>query len=135
MDRKIREMLDKLREAAQSVGDNAERGAKYAGKKAGEIWDAGKLGVRVLELKCDISSLQEELGRLVYGIHRGRDTGDAEVEKLITALDEKAAELADAQKKLRRMRGRKVCPACESLCGSDDAFCKRCGAHLKAEER
>jgi len=135
MDRKIREMLDKLREAAQSVGDNAERGAKYAGKKAGEIWDAGKLGVRVLELKCDISSLQEELGRLVYGIHRGRDTGDAEVEKLITALDKKAAELADAQKKLHRMRGRKVCPACENLCGSDDAFCRRCGACLRAEVR
>ncbi len=135
MDRRIQEMLDKLRAAAQSVGENAERGVKSAGKKAGEIWDAGKLSIKVLELKCDISSLHEELGRLVYGIHKGRDSGDVEVEKRISELDEKAEELAGAQKELRRMRGRRACSGCGNLCGNDDAFCRHCGAALKTEEQ
>ncbi len=130
LDPKIQEMLEKLKAAAHSIGQNAERGAKYAGKKAGDIWDAGKLNIRILELKGDMSLLYETLGKLVHSVHKGKEVQDAEIEEKIAALDEKGRELARLQKKLCQMRGQKVCPSCQMKCGETDAYCRRCGAPL-----
>ena len=125
MDPKIQELLDKIATAAGTVGEGAARGARFAGRKAGQFWDAGKARVRILELKGDEAFLYNQLGRIMYSVHKGQNAGLEEIEVKIAKLDAIRSELAELEKAGKE---KKKCTVCGHELDATDSFCRHCGA-------
>ncbi len=125
MEPKIQELLDKIAAAAGVVGENAARGARMAGKKAGQFWDAGKARVRIMELKGDEAYLYQDLGKIMYAVHKGENATLGDIETKIAALDCIRGELADLES---AGKNKKKCASCGRVLDEEDSFCRHCGA-------
>lgn len=129
MDPKMQEIFDKVASAAMQVGEGAKRGAKKAGQKAGQFWDAGKVRVKLIELRNAEKDLYEELGRKIYGIRNGEEKDKEAIEAIFEKIDAIAAERAGYENK-----GISFCTKCGAEIAEGAQFCSKCGAAVKTEE-
>ena len=90
----------------EELGVKFVKGAKYAGKKAGELTNTAKIRFALANLQADLDELYEKLGKLRYeSICQGEDS-DKEailVEKIDSVKDNMEilkAELAASKKKV-----------------------------------
>ena len=63
MDERVRELLDRVRDTAVTVGEAAGTTARYAAKYAGQTVDIAKLNMKIFDLKTDINALLREIGQ------------------------------------------------------------------------
>ena len=129
MDERVRELLDRVRDTAVTVGEAAGATARYAAKYAGQTVDIAKLNMKIFDLKTDVNSLLREIGQVVYDTHLGaEDVPD--VDGLLGQIDEKHRAIAELKERAAALKSCKDCPACGASCGKDDKFCKSCGNEL-----
>ena len=60
MDERVRELLDRVRGTALTMGEAAGATARYAAKCAGQTVDIAKLNMKIFDLKTDINTLLRE---------------------------------------------------------------------------
>ncbi|MBM6870065.1 zinc ribbon domain-containing protein [Pseudoflavonifractor phocaeensis] len=130
MDERVRELLDRVRSAALTVGETAEATARYAGRCAGQVVDVAKLNMKIFDLRTDINALLREAGQAVYDTHRGQQTDEAALSQILTQIDAKYAEIEELKERVAVLRATRECPHCGAPCGREDKFCKQCGGAL-----
>ena len=130
MDERVRELLDRLRAGAVTVGEAAGATARYAGKCAGQMVDVAKLNMKIFDLRTDINALLRQAGQTVYDAHRGADTDDDALTQLLTQIDGKYTEIDELKERVAVLRSMRECPHCGTACGREDKFCKHCGGAL-----
>jgi len=131
MDPKMQELLDRMASAAYTVGESAVKGAKFAGKKAGALWDAGKVRVKIIELRSKEADLYEKLGRKVYGISKGEAENKEELDAILSDI----SAVIEERNSYRNSGAVTLCPVCGTEVSDSAQFCSRCGAALKQEEK
>lgn len=130
MDERVRELLDRVRATAVTVGEAAEATARYAGKCAGQMVDVAKLNMKIFDLRTDINALLRQAGQAVYDAHRGADTDDEALTQLLAQIDGKYAEIDELKERVSVLCAMRECPHCGASCGREDKFCKHCGGVL-----
>lgn len=130
MDERVKELLDRVRDTASTLGEAAGTTARYAGKAAGQMVDVAKLNMKIFDLKTDINGLLREIGQVVYDTHAGSNPDTAPVDALLEQIDGKNAAVAELKERIGVLRSARQCPACGSVCGREDKYCRECGAAL-----
>ena len=126
MDERVRELLDRVRDTAVTVGEAAGTTARYAAKYAGQTVDIAKLNMKIFDLKTDINALLREIGQVVYNTHLGAE-GALDVDGLLAQIDGKHKAVDELKERVAALKSCKDCPDCGAACGRDDKFCKSCG--------
>lgn len=130
MDDKVKDLLDKIRGAADLAADAAADTARVAGRKAGQMVDVAKLNVQLFDLNGEFNDILRQLGQVMYDTHLGQVTGADPVTGLLARADEVAAKTAEVKDRIAALRQSQTCPACGAPCGKADKFCRSCGAAL-----
>jgi len=133
MDSRFQDVFDKIKSAAVSVGESAAKGARMAGSKAEELFDGGKIRVKIADKKGDLKLLYLRLGEITYAKHSGESVDEAAEAALYTKIKACKKNIAALEAKLDEMKTAYVCPNCGCKCDKDDEFCAECGAVLNAE--
>ena len=127
MGERVRELLDRVRGTALTVGEAAGTTARYAAKCAGQTVDIAKLNMKIFDLKSDINNLLREVGQTVYDTHLGRTADQSALEEKLGQIDQKNRAIDELKDRIAALKHAKECPACGASCGRDDKFCKSCG--------
>ena len=130
MDDKVKDLLEKIRGAADIAADAAADTARVAGRKAGQMVDVAKLNVQLFDLNGEFNDLLRQLGQVMYDTHLGREGGDETVTGLLARADETNARITEVKDRIADLRHTQSCPACGAPCGKEDKFCRKCGATL-----
>lgn len=130
MDEKVREIMTKVRETAHAIGDAAEKGVTFAGKRTVELVEISKLNMRIFDLNTEISILLREIGQLVYNAHAELDVDDVDISAKLKSIDEKKEKISEYKNRIAELKLFRSCPVCGELCGKEDEHCSSCGAKL-----
>ncbi len=130
MDDKVRDLLDKIRGAADLAADAAADTARVAGRKAGQMVDVAKLNVQLFDLNGEFSDILRQLGKVLYDTHLGQTLEGDPVTALLSKADETAAKVAEVKSRIADLRQSQACPVCGAPCGKEDKFCRSCGGTL-----
>lgn len=130
MEDKVKDLLDKIRGAADLAAGTAADTARVAGKKAGQMVDVAKLNVQLFDLNGEFNEILRQLGQVMYNTHLGRE-GEEDVSQLLQRADDTAARVAELKSRIADLRQAKTCPGCGAPCGKEDSFCRKCGQPLE----
>ena len=130
MDDRVKELLDRVRETAATMGEVAGSTARYAAKCAGQTVDVAKLNMKIFDLKTEINDLLRRAGQVVYDTHLGKEAGQDGLEDLLTQIDGRYAAIEELKVRVAVLKHSRECPGCGAMCGRDDKFCKNCGKPL-----
>ena len=130
MDERVKELLDRVRDTAVTVGEAAGVTARCAGKYAGQMVDIAKLNMKIFDLKTEINTLLREIGQVVYDTHLGVEADRASIDGMLAQIDEKNRAVDELKERIAVLKNSRQCPGCGAACGRDDKFCKTCGAQL-----
>lgn len=130
MDDRVRDLIARVRQTAENVGDAASTTARYATRCAGNLVDVTKLNLQIFDLNGDANELFQQAGQMVYSAHLGEETDDGVLEAILSELDVKNAQIQELKERVALLKNSRPCPACGTLCGKEDRFCKSCGAQL-----
>jgi putative ubiquitin-RnfH superfamily antitoxin RatB of RatAB toxin-antitoxin module len=130
VDDNVRKLFDKLKKRAIDMGAAAEYTLKQAGRKTGDTVEIAKLNMKIFDINSEIDLDFRKLGELVYAVHNGREADDNEIESLISGIEQKLNDIVLYKERIGILKGSVECPVCQSICGKDDKFCKKCGSEL-----
>lgn len=135
MDDKVKQLLEKIRGAADVAADACADTARVAGRKAGQMVDVAKLNVQLFDLNGDFNETLRQLGQVLYNTHLGQEAEGDPVTGLLAQADETAAKIAEIKDRIATLRQTQSCPSCGAPCGKEDQFCRRCGCLLSGENQ
>ena len=130
MDDKVKDLLERIRGAADVAADAAADTARVAGRKAGQLVDVAKLNVQLFDLNGAFNDILRQLGQVMYDAHLGKDAEGESVADLLARADDLSARSGELKDRIAALRQTQTCPACGAACGKEDKFCRRCGAAL-----
>ena len=130
MDDKVKELLERIRGAADTAAGTAADTARAAGRWAGQMVDVAKLNVQLFDLKEEFDGVLRQLGQVMYDAHQGQEAEGDAVAALLARADEAAGKMADVKARIAALRQSQTCPVCGAPCGREDKFCRRCGGPL-----
>ena len=130
MDDKVKDLLDKIRGAADLAADAAADTARVAGRRAGQLVDVAKLNVQLFDLNGEFNDILRQLGQVMYDAHLGLETEGDPVTQLLVRADEVAAKTAEVKERIAALRHAQTCPGCGASCSKEDKFCRSCGCTL-----
>lgn len=125
--------FENLKKSAAAVADSALKTTKDLAQK-------GKQQVDRLALENKLRKAQEQLGAVVYSLHRTGESNDALVARYIEAIEEVEAELAalgaaheapEAEAETAAVQEDvQICQSCGAEVDPEATFCSVCGAKL-----
>lgn len=130
MDERLQNILSNVQRTATSAANTAGGAACSMGKKATRMLSAGKLNIRIAELKAEVGSQLREVGEMVYATHTGNPTSSDDLLQKLREIDELNAQIMALNSELRAQKGTAVCPVCGAPAQEGDAFCRNCGTRL-----
>ncbi len=108
--------------------------------KASEVVEMGKLTAKIRSETAETDELKKKIGEVCFGKFRAGDVLDPEVEKLCIEIEKHKHNIAEDQRKLRRMKegeaktvdpaAQGFCPYCGAKTGKEAKFCAGCGQKL-----
>ena len=130
MDDRVKDLIARVRQTAENVGEAAGTTARYASRCAGNLVDVTKLNLQIFDLNGDANDLFQQAGQMVYNAHLGEETDDEVLEAILSELDVKNAQIEELKEWVALLKNSRPCPGCGMLCGKEDRFCKSCGVQL-----
>lgn len=116
--------------AFEEVLSRAKELAQTAGRKTEELVEVTKTRVKIGDVRREIASLYEGLGRLVYDSRRCEEPVDDLIQACVEQLDEQLAELARLEERVMESKSVIRCAQCGALNANDAAFCNQCGKKI-----
>ena len=110
-----KDIIEKIKMAVSS-------GAKKAVKFSNDAIDYTKLKLKIAEIN---SKLDEKYAKIGLAVYEGCD--DSGIETICDEIKQLREELCEYKVKLSEYKNQKVCPACDTVCETEDTFCRVCG--------
>lgn len=116
------EFFDKL-------GQKASKAAKVTADKTGKIAKETKIKFKIGELKTQINSIYEEIGKKVYEKHIREEEIciKKDLEEQCTKIDVLSDEIDGLLKECLNLKDKKQCQKCYKEIEKEDKFCPNCG--------
>lgn len=116
------EFFDKL-------GKKASEAYKITADKTGKIAKETKIKFKIGDLKTQVNTIYEEIGKKVYENHIREEAIDItnELEEQCTKIDVLSDEIDNLLKECLKLRDKKQCPKCYKEIEKEDKFCPNCG--------
>lgn len=134
MDDKLNELMDMVRNTANSVVDGVSSIAgdslHTVGQKAEDLMGITKINMEIFDLNTEVSSLMRSVGETVYATHAGQEVDNAVLMQDLGLIDAKKGKIEYLKQQANQLRGAKICKSCNARCDTEDKFCKTCGGKL-----
>lgn len=104
--------------------------AETAVNKTGEWVEIGKVKLRIAELRREIATANEGLGRLVYDSRRSGEPVDDMIDACVEHIAELTAAMEALEEKIMDTKNVVRCKSCGSLNEASAVFCNQCAAKL-----
>ena len=123
------EFFDKL-------GKKASEAYKVTADKTGKIAKEAKLRMKIGELKSEINTIYEEIGKIAYQKHVREDEFDIskDVDEYCTKIDCLSDEIDSILKQCLELKDKKQCQKCYAEIEKDAKFCPECGEKQEEAE-
>lgn len=111
------------------LGKKASEAYKVTADKTGKIAKEAKLKMKISELKSEINTIYEEIGKIVYQKHIREDELDIsnDVDEYCTKIDCLSDEIDSILKQCLELKDKKQCPKCFVEMDKEAKFCPECG--------
>lgn len=133
MEINLKELMNKVKTTAQSVGTKAT--------EIGKSWmSTTKINFRIMELKSQIEADYKAAGKLLYAAHSGEEVDSDAIEEILAGIDGKNGEMQALKEQLSgpskaAPAPAAACPVCGKPLGEADVFCPTCGTKVEAAEK
>ena len=127
MNQKLSELLASVQSTAVQVSDVAVDAVYGAGKKAGELVDAARVQLRIVDRKAEVNLVLRELGEILYATHVGEPSDSEIMLAKLQEIDALKAEIAKLENRLGRKSTPAICETCGAEVQENAAFCGECG--------
>lgn len=128
------EFFDKLSQKASEA-------YKITADKTGKIAKETKLKLKISEIKSQITSLYEEIGKLAYNKHSRRkqdkekcENNCKEIKKKCEKIDDLNDEIDDLVKQCLDLNDKKQCDNCHEEIEKNVKYCPNCGTKQEEKE-
>lgn len=117
------------------LGQKASEAYKVTADKTGKLAKEAKLRMKMGELKTEINSIYEEIGKAVYENHVREEKRDIseEMEEKCTKIDLLSDEIESYLKECLELKDKKQCPNCYVEIEKNAKFCPECGVKQENE--
>ncbi len=123
------DIMEKVNELAQTVGD-----------KANELVEYGRLNAQIYSENSEVETLKKQIGEACFGKYRAGDVLDPELENLCRQIERHKRSIAEKQRQMHQMKADAAaerqrpaageagfCPYCGAALVPDASFCPKCG--------
>ena len=116
------EFFDKL-------GKKASEAYKVTADKTGKLAKEAKLRIKIGELKSEINTIYEEIGKVIYQKHVREEEYDIskDIDEYCTKIDCLSDEIESNLKQCLELKDKKQCKKCYAEIDKDVKFCPQCG--------
>ena len=115
----------------ENLLDKAKDAFDVAIKATEEAVDTGKQKFNVVSLEAKVAKDYKTLGELCYKRQKGEDIEFEEINKIVSEIDAKLAEISEIKKAIKTAKAKRICAACGAAIEEDTIFCSYCGARLE----
>ncbi len=111
----------------------AKDAANVIGEKAGQFASVSKLNLKVIDLKSQIKSEFETLGKLIYENYGDGIDKNPEVGNQVQSIKALYSDLDKIKNQLAFMKNKILCKSCGNQNEVGSLYCSKCGENLKKE--
>ncbi len=105
------------------------------GEKAGQLVDVSKLNLKLIELKSELKSEFEGLGRMVYECSEENITENQKITTQIQLIKQLNKEIENLKKQIAFAKNKVLCKSCGHHNDMDSSYCAKCGGSLKTDTK
>lgn len=129
--KKIKHLLNRAAQAAETARDAASEAAEMAGLRAEAAASRLRLERAAADVEEEIRLQMGEIGRLIYATHTGTPSDSDDVQALLEYVDSLYEQLEGHRRELRLLRGVPFCEHCGAESSAGSVYCHNCGQPLK----
>ena len=104
------------------------------GEKVNEFVDVSKTNIKISELKSELKSEYEKLGKLMYESRKNNiEEINSEINKFVSKIDLIYNKMEKLKTKIAMSKNKTICKSCNSLNEDKAIYCKSCGKKLDTD--
>ncbi len=100
------------------------------GEKAGQFVDVSKLNIKLAELKADLRTEFENLGKTAYHSEKNGADLKESIKSGIAQIDNISLQIEELKKQIASMKNKILCKSCGNQNEEDSSYCAKCGESL-----
>lgn len=100
------------------------------GEKAGQYVDISKLKFKLVELKSDLKSEYENLGKATYENNKKNIENSTDITVCIAQIDNLKLQIEELERQMATMKNKVICHACRSQNEINAVYCTKCGKKI-----
>ena len=100
------------------------------GEKAGQYVDISKLKFKLIELKSDLKSEYENLGKCTYENNKKNIENSSDITVCIAQIDNLKLQIEELERQMATMKNKVICHACRSQNEINAVYCTKCGKKI-----
>ena len=108
----------------------AKAAATVLGEKAGQYVDISKLKFKLIELKSDLKSEYENLGKCTYENNKKNIENSSDITVCIAQIDNLKLQIEELERQMATMKNKVICHACRSQNEINAVYCTKCGKKI-----
>ncbi len=108
----------------------AKAAADAITEKAGQYVDVSKLNIKLAELKGDLKSEFEILGKTVYELRKNGSDSKAGIDSSIAQIENITIQIEELKKQIAAIKNKVICKACGHQNDMEALYCAKCGEKL-----
>lgn len=116
------------------LGETLTRTAKGLGERAELIYETQKLRNKISSEDRVIDKIMADLGNILYKSYASGAELEENQRILCEQIDQHFEQIAKYKEAMANLRGRKICPSCQTAVDKTVSFCPHCGAACPTSE-
>ena len=108
----------------------AKAAATALGEKAGQYVDISKLKFKLIELKSDLKSEFENLGKITYENSKNNIEDSSNITVCVAQIDNLKLQIEELERQMAAMKNKVICHACRSQNEIGAVYCTKCGEKI-----